>query len=120
MTLGRRLHQKLLWLGLAAFTLVNLIPILWGLIISLKQPSDAFTIPPMLIFSPTLNFHYEIWFRTGFPRYLLNTVVIALATVAISVPIASLAAYGLTRTRSRAAPSLLFGLLAVRMLPQIL
>ena len=56
----------------------------------------------------------------GFLTFLFNSLVIAAGTVCISVPIGTLAAYGLARTRARHSRSLLFGLLAVRMFPQIL
>lgn len=112
--------QSVLLAVMGAFTLVNLMPILWGLIISLKQPGEAFSIPPTLIFEPTLIFHREVWVEKGFLSFLWNSLVIAAGTVFVSVPIGTLAAYGLARTRSRQASTLLFGLLAIRMLPQIL
>ena len=116
----RASFQIPLLIGLGAFTLINLIPILWGFLISIRQPSDAFAIPPKLIFDPTLIFHYEVWMERGFLTFLFNSLVIAAGTVCISVPIGTLAAYGLARTRARHSRSLLFGLLAVRMFPQIL
>lgn len=121
----RRLPRNLPWqitllFGLSVFTLINLVPILWGLIISLKQPADAFSIPPTLIFKPTLIFHYQVWVERGFLSFLVNSLIIAAFTVLISVPIGSLAGYGLARTRTRHAKKLLFGLLAVRMFPQLL
>ncbi len=117
---ARRNRHRLLLAALVLFTLVNLVPILWGLLISLKQPADAFAIPPKLIFTPTLEFHQEVWLERGFAGYLLNSLVIAGVTVLISVPVGTLAAYALARMRSRVAQPLLIGLLAVRMLPQIL
>jgi multiple sugar transport system permease protein len=114
-----RLQIPLL-IGLTIFTLINLVPILWGLIISLKQPADAFSIPPKLIFEPTLIFHYQVWVERGFLAFLWNSIVIAAGTVFISVPIGTLAAYGIARARTRYAGHLLFGLLAIRMFPQIL
>ena len=119
--MNRRARLQIpLMVGLIVFTFINLVPILWGLVISLKQPADAFSIPPSLIFTPTLIFHYEVWIERGFLSFLLNSVVIAAGTIAISVPIGTLAAYGLARSRTRHANKLLFGLLAIRMLPQIL
>ena len=47
--------QLPLFLLLAGFTAVNLTPIIWGMLISIKQPVDAFSVPPTLIFTPTLN-----------------------------------------------------------------
>ena len=116
----KTLWQTGLLFGLGVFTLINLVPILWGLLISLKQPADAFSIPPKLIFEPTLLFHYQVWVERGFLSFLLNSMIIATFTVLISVPIGSLAGYGLARTRTRHAKKLLFGLLAIRMFPQIL
>ena len=116
---GARLQIPLL-AGLIVFPFINLIPILWGFLISFRQPSDAFAIPPRLIFEPTLIFHYEVWIERGFLSFLWNSLVIAAGTICISVPIGTMAAYGLARTKSRHSRGLLFGLLAVRMFPQIL
>lgn len=117
----RRARQQLVLLvGLGLFTLINLVPILWGFLISIKQPADAFSIPPKLIFEPTLNFHYQVWMERGFVGFLVNSAIIAAGTVLISVPLGTLAAYGLARTRTRYVKSLMFGLLAIRMFPQIL
>lgn len=106
--------------GMIVFTVINLIPIIWGFMISIRQPGDAFSIPPKLIFDPTLIFHYQVWFERGFLSFLWNSLIIATGTVFISVPIGTMAAYGLARMKSRHSGKLLFGLLAVRMFPQIL
>jgi multiple sugar transport system permease protein len=113
-------YQFPLLAGLVLFTLINLVPIIWGFMISIRQPSDAFAIPPKLIFEPTLLFHYQVWVERGFVSFLANSLIIAAGTIAISVPIGTLAAYGLARTKARHSGTLLFGLLAVRMFPQIL
>jgi multiple sugar transport system permease protein len=99
---------------------VNLIPVLWGLLTSIKNPVDAFTVPPKLIFRPTLAFHHKVWFEEGFVRYLLNSMVIAVSTACISVPIGTMAAYALARLRTPWTRSILLGLLLVRMFPHIL
>ena len=87
-----------LLIALIVFTAINLIPILWGFLISIRQPGDAFSIPPKLIFDPTLIFHYQVWVERGFLSFLVNSLIIAAGTVCISVPIGTLAAYGLART----------------------
>ena len=56
----------------------------------------------------------------GFLGFLFNSFVVAAGTICISVPLGTLAAYGLARTKTKHANKLLFGLLAIRMLPQIL
>jgi multiple sugar transport system permease protein len=112
--------QILLLFALIGFTAVNLIPILWALLTSLKQPVDAFAIPPKLVFDPTIMFHIEVWTERGFWSFLVNSLVVSIATVLISVPIGAMAGYALARTRNRHRHKVLFGLLAVRMFPQIL
>lgn len=113
-------HQASLLVLLSVFTFINLVPILWGLLISIKQPADAFSIPPTLIFEPTLLFHWEVWVERGFFSFLINSLIVAAGTICISVPLGTLAAYGLARTKTKYASTLLFSLLAIRMLPQIL
>lgn len=112
--------QMLLFVGLCAFTAVNLTPILWAFMVSIKQPVDAFSAPPMLIFTPTFEFHYSVWVERGFWRFLLNSVIIAVAVVGISVPIGTMAAYALSRMEGAKTRGILFGLLAMRMFPHIL
>ncbi len=112
--------QMLLFLALCLFTAVNLTPIVWAFLTSIKLPVDAFSVPPKLIFTPTFEFHYQVWVEKEFWRFLINSVVIAVSTVCISVPIGTMAAYALSRMRGPGSRSLLFGLLAIRMFPHLL
>lgn len=117
----RRLFgQPLVVFLLSLFALFSLTPIIWAVLISIKQPADAFAIPPKLFFEPTFRFHYEIWVERRFVEFFLNSSIIALGTVFISVPLGTLAAYGLSRLESRMARSYLMGLLVIRMFPHIL
>ena len=53
-----RLRTQLpLFLLLCGFTAMNLTPVIWGVLTSIKQPVDAFSVPPKLIFTPTFEFH---------------------------------------------------------------
>lgn len=110
----------ILYLLLCGVTFVSLVPIMWALLISLKQPAEAFTVPPTLIFKPTLEFHYQVWFEKGFLKFLLNSVVIAVATMGISLPLGTMAAYALARIRTRGTRSLTLFFLTVRMFPRML
>ncbi len=119
--MGRTLpRQTFLLLALCVFTLLNLTPVIWAFLTSIKLPIDAFAIPPKLIFSPTFEFHYQVWVEKGFWRFLANSAVIAVCTVCLSVSIGTMAAYALSRMRTRAAAGLLGGLLAMRMFPHLL
>lgn len=115
-----RAGEHVLFAGLCAFTLVNLVPLIWAVLTSLKHPADAFSIPPTLIFSPTLEYHRQIWIEHGFTKYLVNSLLVSAGTVFISVPVASLAAYALSRFPQRQAGPILFGLFTIRMFPHML
>jgi multiple sugar transport system permease protein len=117
---GRLPTQTLLFLALGIFALINLVPVIWAFLTSIKQPIDAFAIPPKLVFSPTLEFHYQVWVEKGFWRFLGNSAIIAVCTVSLSVSIGTMAAYALSRMRTRAATGLLAALLAMRMFPHLL
>ncbi len=54
-----------------------------------------------------------------FPRYLLNSMIVSLASAAITVSLASLAAYAITRLPLAGKMYLLFAVLTVAMFPQI-
>ncbi len=87
---------------------------------SLKHPVDAFSIPPTFIFEPTFTYHVEVWRDHGFLGFLMNSVIISAGTILISVPIGSLAAYGLSRMPTSSATPILLALFSLRMFPHIL
>ena len=88
--------QLPLFLLLCGFTAVNLTPVIWGVLTSIKQPVDAFSVPPKLIFTPTFEFHQQVWVEKAFWHFLINSAVISVCTVATSVSIGTMAAYGLS------------------------
>jgi multiple sugar transport system permease protein len=115
-----RTSQILLFLALALFTGITLLPIFWALLTSLKLPVDAFAIPPKLFFEPTFEFHQKVWGEAGFAEFLINSTIISVSTVLLSVSVGTMAAYGISRMNSSASKGLLFGILAMRMFPHIL
>lgn len=112
--------QLPLFLALCGFTAVMLTPVVWAVLTSLKQPVDAFAVPPALFFKPTFEFHHQVWVEKAFWRYLINSAVVSISTVVLSVSIGAMAAYGLSRLRSRTSRGVLFGILSMRMFPHIL
>ncbi|MDF0601253.1 carbohydrate ABC transporter permease [Psychromarinibacter sp. C21-152] len=116
----RQRDTYLIFIALCVFTFINLTPLIWAVLTSLKDPRDAFTIPPTIIFEPTLEYHYEVWFENDFFRYLKNSLIISLGTVLVSVPAGSLAAYALSRIPRRSAGPILSALFTIRMFPHML
>ncbi len=117
---GQQRTTWLIFIGLCVFTYINLTPLIWAVLTSLKDPRDAFTIPPTLIFEPTLKYHIQVWTENDFVFYLMNSLIISAGTVFISVPAGSLAAYALSRIPRRSAGPILSALFTIRMFPHML
>lgn len=99
-------------------TLVFAFPLFWVVISSFKTRLDLFAIPPKWLFSPTLE-NYRGILASDFIRQFLNSLIIAVASTAISIVLGSLTAYGFSRHSIRGSDFLLFWILSLRMLPVI-
>jgi len=105
---------------LAVYAVWSLFPILWVLLISLKTSADALTVPPELIFQPTLA-NYRQVFQTiyEFASVILNSVLIAAAGTFIILLLAVPAAYGLSRLLPLGRDAMSFGIISARTFPTI-
>jgi ABC-type glycerol-3-phosphate transport system permease component len=89
-----------------------LLPFFWMVSVSLKPGTEPFAIPARLWpQDPTLD-NYITAFRPEFRTYFVNSIVVAAATVGITVSLALLAAYSFTRGQMRAI-SILMGLVII-------
>jgi ABC-type glycerol-3-phosphate transport system permease component len=113
-----------LWRGARVATLALLLafcvlPILWLVLTSFKTRLQIFASPPVILFPPS----FESWAKMVQPgpirAALLNSLATASYTTALTMLLATLAAYGFSRMRFRGRAVLLFGLLATRLLPPI-
>jgi multiple sugar transport system permease protein len=122
-TQSRHGHKRTTWLifiGLSVFTFINLTPLFWAVLTSLKDPRDAFTIPPTIFFEPTLKYHIQVWTENDFLFYLMNSLIVSAGTVLISIPAGSLAAYAISRIPRRSAGPILSAVFMIRMFPHML
>ena len=86
--------------GILVVVLVLLVfaPFYWIVISSFKTPPEVIRYPPTLVpLRLTLENFQKLFASTDYPRYLLNSVTIALATTLITVPMATLASYAVYR-----------------------
>ena len=66
-----------------------------------------------------MNF-VKLWKMTSFPIYFINSTIVAVATTAISMSVATLAAYSLSRIRVRGSMAFMGSSLGAYMIPPIL
>jgi ABC-type glycerol-3-phosphate transport system permease component len=82
------------------FGAVALFPLLYMVSLSFQPASDILQSHPTLIPShPTTLNYVEAWSENSFGRYFLNSMVVAAATVVLTVAVASLAAFAFARYR---------------------
>ena len=99
-------------------TLVILVPLYWMIVTSFKPESDVYALPLQFIpENPTLeNYEYALT-QTEIPTFFLNSVIYVCATVLISLFIASLAAYSISRYKHRGKRGYLFTVLVTQYMP---
>lgn len=108
------------YFALLLIAIVSIFPLVYTFMIATKQPVEAFSTTFKWIFKPTFDNFHTLWIERGFTAYLKNTLIITVSCVAISVPTATLGAYGLIRNGSKFATGLLNSTLMLRMFPQML
>ncbi len=104
--------------GTALVLAVWTVPLLWTLLTSFKNDRDVLAYPPTIVFQPTLaNFHEVLFGPTNVLGNLLASVIIAVATTALTVLIAVPAAYAFARLKVRGKKPLGFYVLATQFVP---
>ncbi|MGH6915231.1 MAG: carbohydrate ABC transporter permease, partial [Geminicoccales bacterium] len=95
-------------------------PIVWILLLSVKPAALALQSPPVFWFEPTLREFREVFGeRSLYPRFMLNSVIVAGGNTLLSLLLGLPAAYAFARLRFRLCHDLLVWILSVRIAPPI-
>jgi N,N'-diacetylchitobiose transport system permease protein len=114
-----RLRRAPLWLAVTIICVLSLFPFFWMLLTSFKPDGDIFTATPKFYTAaPVLSRYTQLW-STGFPRYFVNSLVVAIGTTLVGTAIAAMAGYVLARFRVPARRYLLLLVLMVQLIPQV-
>jgi ABC-type glycerol-3-phosphate transport system permease component len=106
------------WILVAIVLLLVLFPFYWMINTSLKNTRDVFHTPPKFWSENwTIEPYVVMWTERPIGRYLVNSIVVAVCSTALSVALSSLAAYGVTRFRLRWEQAFIILLLFTQMLP---
>ena len=95
-----------------------LVPIYWIVSGAFKQQVDIFQLK--LLFTPTLE-NFEIIFRSPYNLFdkLVNSTLVALSTIMIAIPIATMAAYSFSRFRMKGERLMFVTILATQFVPAV-
>jgi multiple sugar transport system permease protein len=112
------LRPWLLTVGGVAIAAVYLFPVYWMVISSLKANPELFAATPTLYpHAPTLAAFRWIFARENVGLYLQNSAIISFSVTALTLVLATGAAYALARTRTFWTAAMLVAIMAVQVLP---
>ena len=113
------IQQVLLYFAVFLAILLSLFPIVYLLITSFKPPDLTFAIPPVWLFTPTLQNYRDVFAGGAFIKYFLNSLIVATVTTLIALVFGSFAGYGFARFQFRGSTWIRLGSLVPQMLPPI-
>jgi len=118
---SRRLGQRrlLLIVLVIAIWAFYLFPLVWLVMMSLKTQVDMFAVPPLFVFTPTLEHYRSTLGNADFLAAARNSFIVMVVSVIASLILGSLAGYSLARHRTRYSEPLAMGLIVGRMIPPI-
>jgi multiple sugar transport system permease protein len=110
------------YIPVALFTFVTLFPFYWMAITSIKSNSELLdhTKNPLFVLQPNLQNYIDLFFKTNFIRWTINSAVVALASTSISLFCSILAGYSLARLRYRGASAIGWGVFVTYLVPPTL
>lgn len=107
----------LLYSGLAFWLVIASLPVIWTAVISFRDYVDAFSSPIKWVAPFTFDNYTRLWIGQEFYRNFMNTALVTVFTVAISLTVGCLAGYGLSRYRGSMGFWLLLVALMFRAIP---
>ncbi|MDR4507478.1 MAG: carbohydrate ABC transporter permease [Candidatus Brocadiaceae bacterium] len=94
-------------------------PFFWIILTSVKPVSQIMQLPPLFPDTYTIESYKNVLLESPFPHYLLNSFLVSLSTVLITMPFALLAAYGVSRFSFRGKTAILFMIMVLFTLPSL-
>ncbi len=107
------------YLPLIVFLIVLLFPFYWMAITAVKPEAELLSRDgnPFWVISPTLAHFHTLLFKTEFPAWLWNTVLVSVVSTAFSLFASVLAAYAIERLRFRGAKKVGLGIFLAYLVP---
>jgi multiple sugar transport system permease protein len=104
---------------LTVFAGLCIFPLLWIALTSLKPDVGEFNYDMSLNFTPTIVNFADVLTRDAYRYYLLNSAIIGVGVVMVTLPIGAMAGYAMARFRFRGKDNFFFFVLSTRMGPPV-
>ncbi len=117
----RNLHRLLLWILVTVIAILFLLPVVWMILSSITPNEDVIKYPPKWIPErPTLMNYIDVFTTTETTtvgRALVNSTIVTIPSVILTLLVSSFAAYPLARMRFKGKKFLLLLILMGMMIP---
>ncbi|MEM7025164.1 MAG: hypothetical protein AAF637_21640, partial [Pseudomonadota bacterium] len=117
--LSRTWPQLALYASLTLLVLWTVLPILWAISASLKEPLEVYESTSLLPRSFSLDSYWGVLTMDGFGRWLLNSTLVTVVATVVPLVLSILAAYAFATYAFRFRHILLFLFLAPRIIPRV-
>lgn len=119
----QRLHFSwLFWLRTLtawAATLVLFFPLGWLVLTAFKTELQAISVPPLLLFTPTLENFAIVQERSDYLLYAQNSLITSVASTLLGLVLAFPAAYAMAFFRGKYTKDILMWMLSTKMMPAV-
>ena len=112
--------RRKLFFTLAAWSVALLIffPVFWTILTSFKTEVSAVASPPQFLGADwTLQNYSDVWSRSEYPRFFLNSVIISIGSTLLGLAIAIPAAWSMAFVPGKRTKDLLMWMLSTKMMP---
>ena len=95
-------------------------PVLWMILTSFKTEASAVAMPPQFLSADWTTENYaEVWARSDYPRFFLNSVIISLGSTLLGLAVAIPAAWAMAFVPGKRTKDLLMWMLSTKMMPAV-
>jgi sorbitol/mannitol transport system permease protein len=117
-----KLPVFLFWLRTASawgVTLLLFFPLGWLVLTAFKTELQAISVPPLLLFTPTLENFSIVQERSDYMLYAQNSLITSVASTVLGLMLAFPAAYSMAFFKSKATKDILMWMLSTKMMPAV-
>ncbi len=102
-----------------AVTLILFFPLAWLALTAFKSELQAIEVPPLFVFSPTLENFHEVQERSDYLLYATNSLITSVVSTLLGLLIAAPAAYSMAFFRTKRTRDILMWMLSTKMMPAV-
>lgn len=99
---------------------ISIFPTIWMADTSIKGPTEIYTTPPTFIVqAPTFSNYLRILFESNVPRAFLNSTIISISAMVLTLLLSILGGYGFSRYKFTGSGVLSYSLMFGQMMPAV-